>query len=202
MMIEFDRVTKKYKDLTVFDDISFSISRGEVVGMSGQSGAGKSTILKLIAGILQPSSGRVRIQASRLGYVFQESRLISWKTALGNVTLPLRARGICPYEASATGRRLMDWLGLHGFEDTFPARLSGGMQQRVALARALAIKPDLLLMDEPFNGLDPHLKDNIFNLLEKKIEKDLTTVLYVSHYLEELSRLASRIIHFKGGKLT
>jgi ABC-type multidrug transport system ATPase subunit len=180
-MIEFDRVTKKYKDLTVLDDVSFSIARGEVVGMSGQSGVGKSTILKLIAGILQPSSGRVRTQASRL---------------------PLRARGICPYEASATGRRLMDWLGLHGFEDTFPARLSGGMQQRVALARALAIKPDLLLMDEPFNGLDPHLKDNIFNLLEKKIEKDLTTVLYVSHYLEELSRLASRTIHFKGGKLT
>lgn len=202
MMIEFDRVTKKYKDLTVLDDVSFSIARGEVVGMSGQSGVGKSTILKLIAGILEPSSGRVRIQASRLGYIFQEPRLILWKTALGNVILPLRARGICPYEAGATGRRLMDWLGLHGFEDTFPARLSGGMQQRVALARALAIKPDLLLMDEPFNSLDPHLKDNIFNLLEKKIEKDLTTVLYVSHNSDELIRLASRTIHFKGGKLT
>lgn len=201
-MIEFDRVTKKYSNLTVLDDVSFSISRGELVGMSGQSGVGKSTILKLIAGILQPSSGRVRIQASRLGYVFQEPRLILWKTALSNVILPLHARGICPYEASATGRRLMDELGLRGFEDTFPSRLSGGMQQRVALARALAIKPDLLLMDEPFNGLDPHLKGNIFNLLEKKIEKDLTTVLYVSHDSEALSRLASRTIHFKGGELT
>ena len=96
----------------------------------------------------------------------------------------------------------MDRLGLYGFEDTFPARLSGGMQQRVALARALAIKPDLLLMDEPFNGLDSHLKNNIFNLLEKKIEKDPTTVLYVSHNSDELSRLVSRTIHFEGGKLT
>ena len=76
------------------------------------------------------------------------------------------------------------------------------MQQRVALARALAIKPDLLLMDEPFNGLDPHLKDSIFNLLEKRIEEYFTTVLYVSHDLEELSRPASRTIHFEGGKLT
>lgn len=200
-MIEFSNVTKDFQNFSVLKNITFSVSKGEVVGIAGKSGAGKSTILKLVSGILQPTKGSVATKAFRLGYVFQKPRLLAWKTALDNAILPLRAMGVGRREAMASGKDLMDYLGLIGFDSTYPAQLSGGMCQRVAIARALLTKPDLLLMDEPFNGMDSILKDNIFQLLEKKIIQYDSTVLYVSHNTDELSKLSSRVIYLEKGSL-
>jgi NitT/TauT family transport system ATP-binding protein len=192
-MIAFEHVSKSFDSLKVLNDLSFHISSGQIMGIVGPSGVGKTTILNLITGILAPDEGSVHIAEGAVGYVFQEPRLLPWRTALDNVAAPLRAQGMGKAEAR---ERAADWLArvdLAGFERYHPAELSGGMAQRVSVARALSVEPAILLMDEPFSSMDATLKSSLMVTLQQILKERKTTVVYVTHDLTEALQLADRI---------
>lgn len=192
-VISFENVVKQYNDREVISSLSFKIYSREVVGMLGPSGIGKTTILKIVAGLATVTSGKATIIAKQIGYVFQEPRLFPWKTALENVMLPLMAKGISKGEASEKGKHYLKAMGLEEFLGYYPAELSGGMMQRVSLARAFAVEPDILLLDEPFSALDSKLRDGLLTMLGKQLREQPMTVLYVSHSSREVARIANRI---------
>ncbi len=189
----FDAVVKRYGHREVLSGLSFEIHHREIVGLLGRSGIGKSTILKLIAGLERPTGGRVRLRAQRIGYVFQEPRLLPWKTTLENVTLPLTAIGIKKKSAVERAVRLLNAMGLSAFMENYPAQLSGGMCQRVSLARAFAVEPDILLLDEPFSSLDIKLKKGLQAMLADQLTVQPATVLYVSHSPKEVAQIVDRV---------
>ncbi len=155
---------------------------------------GKTTVLKLIAGIIRPDTGRVRVAGGPLSYVFQEPRLLPWRTAVDNVAAPLRARGNDPHAARSSAAGWLRRVGLQGFEHSYPAELSGGMAQRVSIARAFAIEPRILLLDEPFSNMDVALKASLMAILQDMIRERAITVVHVTHELVEALRLADRIV--------
>ena len=192
-VVRFNNVCKSYNKIQVLRNLSFDVHEKEVVGIFGPSGSGKTTILKLTAGLTAPSTGSVVMRSSLLGYVFQEPRVLPWKTALDNVVIPLLARGL---DHNLAKKKAGDWLvkmGLEEFDSYFPAQLSGGMVQRISLARAFAVEPDVLLLDEPFGALDIQLKETMFSLLEQQLDAQPVTVLYVSHVPEDVIRFATRL---------
>jgi NitT/TauT family transport system ATP-binding protein len=193
-MIAFEHASKSFDSLKVLNDLSFHISSGEILGVVGPSGAGKTTILKLITGIIAPDEGAVRVAEGAVGYVFQEPRLLPWRTALDNVAVPLRARGMDKADARKKAAQWLDRVGLAGFEHYHPAELSGGMAQRVSVARALAVEPAILLMDEPFSNMDATLKASIMATLQQILKERKTTAVYVTHDLTEALQLADRIV--------
>jgi len=193
-VITFEHVSKAFDSLEVLRDFSLHIATGQIVGVVGPSGSGKTTILKLITGIQAPDSGRVAVAPGTLGYVFQEPRLLPWRTALDNVAAPLRAQGKTKAEAREAAAHWLDRVELDGFERYHPAELSGGMAQRVAIARAFAVEPRVLLMDEPFSNVDVTLKGSLLDILESIIRERKPTVVYVTHELTEALRLADRIV--------
>jgi NitT/TauT family transport system ATP-binding protein len=198
-MISFEHVSKSFDSLKVLNDVSLHISPGDILGVVGPSGVGKTTVLKLITGIVAPDSGSVRVAEGVLGYVFQEPRLLPWRTALDNVAVALRAQG---REKAAAREKAGEWLrrvGLAGFEHYHPAELSGGMAQRVAVARALAVEPAVLLMDEPFGSIDIDLKSSLIVMLQELLAGGTTTTVYVTHDLTEALQLAGRIVELRPG---
>jgi len=198
-MIEFQDVDKSFGDLQVLHAVSFRVRRGEVVGLVGPSGSGKTTVLRLIAGVIEPDRGRVLRSSNRIGYVFQEPRLLPWRSALDNIALVLRAAGLDRRHARQQAQVWMERLGLAGFERYYPSELSGGMTQRVAIGRAFAVQPDIVLMDEPFSGLDYALKDRLLARLKTLIDEEGTTVVYVTHDLPEALRMCGRILELERG---
>jgi NitT/TauT family transport system ATP-binding protein len=147
--------------LTVLDNVSVTLREGEIVALLGRSGSGKSTLLCTIAGLIAPSAGEVRYRGQALnganpgvGMVFQSFALMPWLTVQANVELGLQARGVPDAERRQRALGALDIIGLDGFETAYPKELSGGMRQRVGFARALVLRPDALLMDEPFSALD------------------------------------------------
>jgi NitT/TauT family transport system ATP-binding protein len=192
-MIQFERVGKKYNNLVVIQNLSFSINKNDVIGILGPSGVGKSTILKLIAGLITPDSGTISSNGKRIAYVFQEPRLLPWKTALDNVAISLLPLGYNYKQAREKAAEQLGKMGLRGYEGHFPAQLSGGMIQRVSLARAFAIEPDTLLLDEPFSALDIGLKKVLLDMIKEQLKARPVTVLYVSHMPEEVVQIANRI---------
>lgn len=174
-MIAFENVCKRFGAHTVLENFSFSLGAGEQLCLVGPSGQGKSTVLGLAAGLLNPDSGQILRKTEHICYLFQEDRLLPWLSALQNVSL------VCPEQEA---RRWLSRLGLGDFLDARPAQLSGGMARRVAIARALAFPAELYLFDEPFRGLD-----------EQTLQKTLETIreatsgkaaLFVSHRPQEL----------------
>ena len=159
-MIEFEDVNKAFNGYTVFKGLSVRIRKGEIVGLLGRSGVGKSTKLRRITGLILPDSGTIKVNSSRIGYIFQEHRLIPWRTALDNICFGLKAMAMAvrDKEAKAIGQEYMEKLGLKGLENYYPHQFERDMCQRVSIGRAFAINPDLLLMDEPFSSLDLGLK--------------------------------------------
>jgi len=193
-MVSIHRVSKAFGEQSVLRDFSLEVASGSIVAIVGPSGVGKSTLLKLVAGVLAPDSGRVEIEATRMGYVFQEPRLLPWRTARENIALVLRSAGRGKHEARLEAGEWLARMRLQGFEDHYPSQLSGGMMQRVALGRAFAAAPDIVLMDEPFSSLDAALKAELLLLIGSLVKERGTTVLYVTHDLSEALQLADRVV--------
>jgi NitT/TauT family transport system ATP-binding protein len=179
----------------VLSGIHFRVRAGEVVALVGPSGCGKTTLLHLAAGLLTVQEGQVDNGFASTAFMFQQPRLLPWKTALDNVALGLKAAGMKRAERHFRARALALRLGLaHRDLDKFPHQLSGGMQSRVALARALVLAPELLLLDEPFSALDVGLKEELYRLLlDHQAERGMG-VLMITHDLMEAVRLSDAIL--------
>jgi len=210
-LIEVDHIFKTYPvadrgERLVLDDLNFRLVPGEIVAVLGKSGSGKSTFLRLIAGLSEPSNGEVRYRGVPVkgpvrgaGMVFQSFALFPWLTVLGNVELGLEALNVPKDERRKRAEAAIDLIGLDGFESAYPKELSGGMRQRVGFARALVINPDILLLDEPFSALDvltaETLRGDLVDLWQdRKIPTQ--SILMVSHNIEESVEMADRILVF------
>jgi NitT/TauT family transport system ATP-binding protein len=182
-------------------DVSFSIDKGQFVSIVGASGCGKTTLLRIIDGLTRPTRGEIIIDGRPItrpgpdrGFVFQQDALFPWRTVLDNVIFGLEVQGTRKSEARARADRLIDLVGLSGFEHHFPHELSGGMRQRANLARALTIDPDVLLMDEPFAALDAQTREIMQSELLRIWRSNRKTVLFVTHQIDEAVYLADRVI--------
>ncbi len=179
--------------------ISLDVAAGEFLSILGPSGCGKSTLLRLVAGLAQPSAGQIAREPGAhdtgdIGFVFQEPTLMPWASALANVALPLKLRGVARGEREARAAAALDSVGLGGFERAFPRELSGGMKMRVSLARALVVEPRLLLMDEPFAALDEITRHRLNRDLLGLWQRRGVTVMFVTHSVFESVFLAQRIV--------
>jgi NitT/TauT family transport system ATP-binding protein len=183
-------------------DVTFGVEEGRFVTLVGPSGCGKSTLLQIMAGLISPTQGAVRIEGARItapmpgkiGMVFQDPTLLPWKTALANVEFPLALRGA---ERTARRRRcteLLALVGLSEFADHYPHELSGGMRQRVAIARGLAQDPRLILMDEPFAALDEQMRTRMGHDLLEIWEKTGKTIFFITHSLTEAIYLSDTVL--------
>ena len=183
------------------DHVSFDVRPGEFVSLVGPSGCGKSTLLRLMAGLIPLTGGRIDVNGREVvdprqdvALMFQKPTLLPWQTALQNVLLPIRINGKPDAAAEAEGYRLLDLVGLTGFEHTYPRHLSGGMQQRVALARLLMTGVDILLLDEPFAAVDQITRERLNIELLKIHEQAKATSVLVTHNITEAVLLADRVI--------
>jgi NitT/TauT family transport system ATP-binding protein len=206
-ILEVQNLSKSYRQLrgentVAIADITCRVEAGEFVSFVGPSGCGKTTLLMSIAGLIEPTSGQVIVKGKQvkgpppnLVLVFQEynKSLFAWRTILGNVRFGLEARGDRSARAESTAKELIDLVGLKGFERHYPWELSGGMQQRVAIARALAYAPEVLLMDEPFGSLDALTRLELEDTLLKVWAELKTTILFITHDIEEAIYLSDRI---------
>ena len=176
----------------VIDGVSLDVAEGEVVSLIGPSGSGKSTVLRAIAGLHAPEGGTIQLFVDRsdMGFLFQDDALLPWRTARQNVGLGLRLRGMSKAEALAEADGWLARLGLGGLEGRYPRQLSGGQRKRVALAQVLALRPKLLLMDEPFASLDAIVRHHVTQDLLDWVEREGIAVLLVTHDLEEAQALS------------
>jgi NitT/TauT family transport system ATP-binding protein len=194
-LLQVEGLSHRFALTEVLAGIDLTLPVGESVALVGRSGCGKTTLLNLIAGLARPSAGQIENGFASMAYVFQQPRLLPWKSALDNIALGLKARGAARAEREHKARRWGLRLGLtDGDLSNFPHQLSGGMQSRVALARAWALAPDLLLLDEPFSALDVGLKAELHALLLDQIKARDVSLLMITHDLMEAVRLADRVL--------
>jgi NitT/TauT family transport system ATP-binding protein len=190
------------REVTAVKDVGFEVFDQEFVAVVGPSGCGKSTILNMIGGLVTPSAGVIEVDGTavtaaaprQVGYVFQKDTVLPWRTVARNIALGLEYRGMPSEETRRRVREAVALAGLGGFEEAFPATLSGGMRQRVALMRTLVVEPQILLMDEPFGALDTHTKIGLHAELLALWEARHQTVVFVTHDLSEAITLADRIV--------
>ncbi len=194
-MINVDIHAKHFGPVQVLGRVQFDIAPGETVALLGPSGVGKSTILRIVAGIDTQFEGTI-VRPDALAFVFQEPTLLPWRSALDN--LLLTQSGLDRQTALAA----LDRVGLASKEDAFPGQMSLGQQRRLALARAFAGSPDLLIMDEPFVSLDPKMAEQMISLTETLIKEARPATLFVTHAKAEAERLADRILEVKGQPAT
>jgi NitT/TauT family transport system ATP-binding protein len=209
-MIEIDHVSHGYgrgqggARYLALSDIHLTIEEGTFVSFLGPSGCGKTTMLRIANGLVQPTDGAVRIRgelvkgpAADRAMVFQEFNLLPWRTARGNVEMPLEVQGVSKADRWRITQETLVQVGLEKFADFFPHQLSGGMKQRVGLARALSVNPSYLFMDEPFGALDPQIREimqiELMKLWDSGTRK---TVLFVTHSVDEAVFLSDRVIMF------
>jgi len=198
--VEVD-VSQRFGDLVVLDRLRFSIAANEFVCLLGRSGCGKTTLANLMAGLLPCSEGSVTIDGvpadprrHELAFVFQEPSLWPWRTVRNNIKIGLEIKGVAHAEIDRRVQAMIELVGLEGFEDYYPYQISGGMKQRVAIARAFAVDADLILMDEPFAALDAQTRTSMQAEVLRIWEQRKTTVVFVTHNLEEAVYLAERIV--------
>ncbi|EJW09698.1 ABC-type nitrate/sulfonate/bicarbonate transport system, ATPase component [Rhodovulum sp. PH10] len=205
--VSFRHVSKRFpRDGGTFEvlrDVSFDVPAGEVLAVLGPSGSGKSTLLNMAAGLIAPDGGQVMVLGhptdgnvdwSRLGYMFQDDRLLPWRTALDNVTLALETGRTPKAERRERAQSRLALVGLAEFARSFPHQLSGGMRSRVALARSLVTEPDILLMDEPFSRLDAQTRTTMHEELLRIHDERAMSIVFVTHDVEEAVILADRIV--------
>ena len=186
-------------------DISFSLNKGEFVAIVGPSGCGKSTLLSLIAGLITPEKGLIKINGkylrestTNIGYMLQHDELFEWRTIYHNVLLGLEVQHMLSAKTKARAHELLDIYGLKSFENSHPTELSGGMRQRAALIRTLVLEPDILLLDEPFSALDYQTRLTVGDDIGQIIRQEGKSALLVTHDLSEAVSLADRVIILSG----
>src|SRR3981189_3095246 len=196
-----DHISHRFGTLEVLDDVSFAVSSGEGVAIVGPPGCGKSTLLSILGGLLQPSSGQAELRGAPppgslnpLTFVFQDFALLPWCTVEANVEFVLLHTGWSATERAAIVADALRRTGLTDFRTTYPKQLSGGMRQRVGIARALAVRPAILLMDEPLSALDSQTRALLLGDFIRVLADGLMGAVYVTHNLEEAVRLADRIV--------
>lgn len=207
IQIQIENVSMTFKDndgndVQALKNINLNVKKGEFVSLVGPSGCGKTTLLRLIADLLEPSDGIVKVAGmtprevrlqQKFGIVFQKPVLFDWRTVKKNVEMPLEIMKWRPEERSARAEKMLEMVGLTEFENHYPGQLSGGMQQRVGIARAFAIRPEILLMDEPFSALDEFTKEKLQQDLLRIWSRDKKTVIFVTHNIAEAVYLSDRI---------
>ena len=188
----------------VLAGLDLAIRRGEVLVIVGESGVGKSTLLRVLIGLVQPNTGTVAVTPktnggrATMGLVFQDARLLPWRSVLDNVAFGLERLGLTTEQRRQKAQAMLDLVGLGALGTRWPHELSGGQRQRVALARALAIEPDLLLMDEPFSALDSLTREALQNEVQRIQLATNTTLVFVTHDIDEAVFLADRVIVLAG----
>lgn len=196
-----DHISHRFDTLDVLDGVSFTVSAGEVVAIVGPSGCGKSTLLSILGGLLQPSAGQAMLRGAPppdslnpLTFVFQDFALLPWSTVEDNVAFPLLHTELSTPQRRAAVDDALRRTGLSDFRGAYPKQLSGGMRQRVGIARALAVKPAMLLMDEPLSALDSQTRELLLEDFVGLLADGGMGAIYVTHNLEEAVRLADRIV--------
>jgi len=195
---------QKKTEYTVLEDINLQIYQGEFLAIVGPSGGGKSTLLRIINGLADATSGEILYKGQKqsginmeCGMVFQAFALLPWLTVLENIELGLQARDIPENQSRKKANYYIDKVGLDGHEEAYPRELSGGMKQRVGFARALAIEPEMLLMDEPFSALDPltsaNLREEVLDIWNDPHLR-INTIVMITHLIEEAVEMADRVI--------
>jgi NitT/TauT family transport system ATP-binding protein len=189
--------------LPVVDDVSYDINDGDFIAVIGPSGCGKTTMMSMLAGFQKPTSGKVLFDGAPVkgpgperGVIFQEYGIFPWLTVKRNIAfgLQLRANRVSAAERDGICKHYLELMGLADFANSYPKHLSGGMRQRLAIARAYAVKPQFLLMDEPFGALDAQTRANMQNLLLQVLAREGKTVMLITHSVDEAIYLASRIV--------
>jgi NitT/TauT family transport system ATP-binding protein len=203
MKLDVVGVGKDYL-IPVIDSVTFAVEAGEFLCLLGPNGCGKTTLLRIIGGIEPATRGHVTLDGRpvvfeqrhdrKVGVVFQEDRLLPWLTLRDNVALVLAPLGPAAVERRATADRYLNLVGLGGFENYYPGRVSGGMRQRAAIARALAIEPDLLLMDEPFGALDAQNRRIMQNEVRRIWQQTGRTIVFVTHSIEEAVAIGTTLV--------
>ena len=203
--IEARNLCKTYasrgEEVVALSDITLKVTDSEFVSILGPSGCGKSTLLRILDGLAQADSGQVLMDGKPIerptqerGFVFQAFNLFPWRTVRGNIEFGMEVKGMAKSARRDVSQRLIELVGLAGFDNKYPHELSGGMQQRVGIARALAIDPAVLLMDEPFGALDAQTREDMQDELLRIWAADKKTVLFVTHSIEEAIFLSDRVI--------
>jgi len=188
---------------TILADLDLTIARGEFLVIVGESGVGKSTVLRVLIGLAEPSTGTVRVEPrpdcrTPMALVFQDARLLPWRRVLANVAFGLEGSGLTRAQRLAKAREMLTLVGLADLGHRWPHQLSGGQRQRVAIARALAVDPDVLLMDEPFSALDSFTREGLQDELQRIQATTGKTILFVTHDIDEAVTLADRVVVLAG----
>ena len=212
-VIRFTNVTKAFRrrdgrgDFVAVDKLSFEIAKGEIVAVLGKTGCGKSTMFNIVAGLIEPNSGEARVLGhdpflefeffrGKIGIVFQNDRLMPWRSALDNVLLGLQILDTAPRQADDTARQWRTRLGLSGHESDYPHALSGGMRQRVSIARAFAVDPEILLCDEPFSALDEMTARDLRAEFVRLVRQNNKTAVFITHQINEAMEIGDRVLVF------
>jgi NitT/TauT family transport system ATP-binding protein len=194
-VLRVEGLTLAYDGEPVLEDATLAVERGQFISLVGPSGSGKSTVLRAVMHLQKPSAGRIELDVAdgEVGMLFQDDALLPWRTARDNVALGLRIRGSSREQARVQADEWLARMRLAGFEDRYPRELSGGQRKRVAIAQVLALRPKLLLMDEPFASLDAIVRHRITEELLGWVEREHLTVLLVTHDLEEAQVLSDAV---------
>jgi NitT/TauT family transport system ATP-binding protein len=203
---------RERKKLTALRDINLTVNRGEFVVLVGPSGCGKTTFINAVSGLVQPWSGTISVNGQPVtgpgpdrAMVFQDYALMPWRTVESNIRMPfeLQKPNLSKQEMSDRVTRVLDLVGLTGFNKSYPYELSGGMKQRVGIARALVCEPDILLADEPFAAIDAMTREAMQSELERIVSKTGQTVVFITHSIDEAITLADRVvvISFRPGRI-
>lgn len=199
--LRVENINKNFGETKVLDNVCLDLKDGEFVSIIGPSGCGKSTIFNIVSGLIKPDSGEVLIdgeiftgKTARVSYMHQKDLLLPWKKIIDNVSIPLILKGNNKKTARESSKIYFELFGLKGFEDKYPFQLSGGMRQRAALLRTYLFSKDIMLLDEPFGGLDALTKSRMYSWLKKVTKEVKASVLFITHDIEEAIFLSDRIL--------